>query len=151
MAGEVLSQWKELAGLSGEYCYQYKGQQAQEAFWRTVLMDEGLDLFSELGRVVNGGESDLIPRRHRMPPDAEFDWLPQFSLSDADDLEAIKLAAGRMGTMFSRQGSSHVILEVTSLTVLSFSYVNGIMDGEVIHQPRIEEFQDLRVETFIIG
>lgn len=26
------------------------------------------------------------------------------------------------------------------------SYVHGIMDGEVIHQPRTEEFQELKVE-----
>ncbi|KAI0197180.1 hypothetical protein EV127DRAFT_4577 [Xylaria flabelliformis] len=31
------------------------------------------------------------------------------------------------------------------------SYVHGIMDGEVIHTPRIEQFQDLKVKKFHIG
>ncbi|KAI0865855.1 heterokaryon incompatibility protein-domain-containing protein [Xylaria cubensis] len=41
--------------------------------------------------------------------------------------------------------------DAESYHLVGESYVHGIMDGEAIHQPRIEQFQDLKVETFHIG
>ncbi|KAI1362105.1 heterokaryon incompatibility protein-domain-containing protein [Xylaria arbuscula] len=201
VAGEVLSEWKEIAGLPEEYCYQYTGQRVREAFWRTLLMDEKLDLYEE---TMDSENVDNL-RRHRIPPNAvELDWLPRFPPSDAGDPQALRLTTCRFGSVVGRRffktkrglfglapasarNGDHVVVlfggkvpfilrdfglhhlvgerlvtkfprflsnfKVYTLTVplLPFSYVHGIMDGEVIHQPRIEPFHDLQVATFILA
>ncbi|KAJ3572200.1 hypothetical protein NPX13_g5130 [Xylaria arbuscula] len=176
VAGEVLSEWKEIAGLPEEYCYQYTGQRVREAFWRTLLMDEKLDVYEE---TMDSENVDNL-RRHRIPPNAvELDWLPRFPPSDAGDPQALRLTTCRFGSVVGRRffktkrglfglapasarNGDHVVVlfggKVPFILrdfglhhLVGESYVHGIMDGEVIHQPRIEPFHDLQVATFILA
>ncbi|KAI1126731.1 heterokaryon incompatibility protein-domain-containing protein [Nemania abortiva] len=176
---ETLLQWKRIAGLPGEYCYQYTGQQVREAFWRTILMDEKHNWFAQVGKGYNGEESkDTLQRARILPDEAKIDYLPQFPPLGIDDLKSIKIA-GKLGPILqrrffktakglfglapasARKGDHVVVLfggkvpfimrDFGLYQLIGESYVHGIMDGEVIHQPRIERFQDLKVEEFHIG
>ncbi|KAI0545380.1 heterokaryon incompatibility protein-domain-containing protein [Xylaria curta] len=159
---EIMSQWKEIAGLPGESCYQYTNQSLREAFWRTILMDEQLK-----GRC----------QRYRIPKDnVELSWFPHFPPSADEDLEArnaifyelapmngrrfFRTAKGLLGLApaAARKGDCVVVLfggKVPFIMrnydglyhLVGESYVHGIMDGEVIHQPRIEQFKDIKPEA----
>ncbi|TGJ87132.1 hypothetical protein E0Z10_g1596 [Xylaria hypoxylon] len=131
----AVSQWKEIVGLPWEHCYQYTGQPVHEAFFRTVAMDLQLETREE-----------------------NIDWL-----SSCIDQEA--MTAFMSKTLASAQKGDCVVVlfggkapfimrsfpEIELYYLLGESYVHGIMDGEAIHQPRIKQFKDLKVETFHIG
>ncbi|KAI1505146.1 heterokaryon incompatibility protein-domain-containing protein [Biscogniauxia marginata] len=169
VVGEVLSQWKGIADLSKECCYQYTGQPMREAWWRTILMDNTLEV--RLGETMS---------RYRIPPkNGKLEWFPYFPPSAEDDFEAMKKATLHMGPMVGRrffktakgliglapasaQKGDHVVVlfggkapfimrDFGLYHLVGESYVHGIMHGEVIHQPRIEEFRELKVEEFHIG
>ncbi|KAI1120583.1 heterokaryon incompatibility protein-domain-containing protein [Nemania abortiva] len=160
---EIMSQWKEIAGLPGESYYKYTGQSLREAFWRTILMDDSLDF-----------REDRHYSRRRIPKDNfELHWCPRFPPSADEDLEArnaiyheiapmhgrrfFKTAKGLLGLAptTARKGDFVVVLFGGKVPFIMRSYdglyhlegecyVHGIMDGEVIHQPRIEQFKDLK-------
>lgn len=94
-AADVLLQWKDIAGLSTEHCYKYTGEPVREAFWRTVLLDEQLDMRMGVGK---------LPFRYRIPPkDAKLDWLQYFPPTAQDDLEFMMKATAISGPMIGRR------------------------------------------------
>ncbi|KAI0854880.1 heterokaryon incompatibility protein-domain-containing protein [Xylaria cubensis] len=157
-----LSEWKEIAGVSNDCRYKFSDQPVYEAWWRTILGDAQTD----------DNRGDFGSRCRLALADVELDWLPSFPPPSQDDSEALEDATRMKALMCGRRffktsmglfGLAPVWAEKGDHVVVLFggrcpfilrkfeSYVHGIMDGEIISQPRIQEFQNLEVRQFHIA
>lgn len=162
----IISKSEEIAGLSQGGHYRFSGQPVREAWWRTLLGDRMDDWKGKVGPRIR------IPTeqgQHRV------DWEQRFLSGDDFNTTMggltikglmcgrrfFKTAKGMFGLAphSTRQGDQVVVLFGGTVPfiirrydkwyhILGEGYVHGIMDGEVIHQPRTKQFQDLEVERF---
>ncbi|KAI1349340.1 heterokaryon incompatibility protein-domain-containing protein [Xylaria sp. FL0043] len=76
----IISEWKEIAGVSEEHRYKFSDQPVYEAWWRTILGDAQIDDW--------GIEKGL---RYRLPAkDVKLDGLDSFPPSSQDEFRAIQ-------------------------------------------------------------
>ncbi|KAI1454690.1 heterokaryon incompatibility protein-domain-containing protein [Annulohypoxylon moriforme] len=170
---EFVPQWHEIAGLSRGGNYQYTGQSMREAWWRTILMDDQHDIRTPLSRSrIPQEDVDLHWLQSDFPPSAEDDTKAMkrfiggvggrigYSIFGRRFFRTTKGLFG-LAPPAAREGDHVVVLfggkvpfilgKFEMWYLLFLSYVHGIMDGEIIPQPRIKEFGDLKEGTFHIA
>ncbi|KAL7807969.1 HET domain-containing protein [Trichoderma aethiopicum] len=171
-AHQIVSQWKEIIHLPAAARYPYTGQPVWEAFCRTLMLDSKME-------ILVGDEG--VCRSRIPSQESELGWFRQYFSSTEEESELpIQLTHGPnliqwnerrffrtsrgmfgLGPAAARVGDRVVVLFGGRAPfiirgtrwhhAIGECYVHGIMDGEVIHQPRTEAFQHLQEETFRLG